>query len=340
MIKKLFFIVISAYFGLNPLYSEAQVAIPKSAIQRNRTPKVNSNEFFSIVEADTLALSPSSENQYYGKRFGNGLLMAVRLNTLPEDSLSIYGMSVSFYGGRTDDQVELSTARIKALLWNEKDTLTSILPGNSNRSSANNDITVTAEEIRPVFFAFTDTSILIPKDFWIGIRYENAIDTINAISPIFNQAPNPFETLFYRTIVIDTLTTDTLRQTNTQFWQNPDLIGGLSGYILYKIKKSNSGVITTIDNPSKEIPVDLNLFAYPNPFNPQTTIQITTRETGQARLEIYNITGQRLVQKHLFLVQDSATLFQWEAKGIPSGIYFAKLIQNNSVKTVKLTLMK
>jgi len=146
--------------------------------------------------------------------------------------------------------------------------------------------------------------------------------------------------LYYKRIEIDSLRTDTVRQNHNQFWKNPEMIGGLSGYIIYRKESKSTAVVTSLNELENEKPINLLLFAYPNPFNPLTNIQITTKETRQARFEIYSIEGQRLVQKFLFLERNTPYHFQWDAHAFSSGIYFAKLIQNNSVKTIKLTLLK
>lgn len=80
---------------------------------------------------------------------------------------------------------------------------------------------------------------------------------------------------------------------------------------------------------------------YPNPFNPTTTISFTVPAPGRATLKIINMLGQ-----------EGATLFDGEAQigifnvvhfdalGLASGIYFARLEQNGEVEMTKMTLMK
>jgi hypothetical protein len=342
MIKKSIYLVICIYLSFLPKITLGQLSLSTTSIQSNPIFKSTLKTIlFDEVNSDTLLFSTESENQFYGKRFGNGLLVATKLSNLAEDSVRIYTLTLSFYGGRTDEKVELSSARIKAMIWNENETAQTLRPSNSTRSSATTDIVVTAEEIRPVQFSFSDTSIIIPKNLWIGVSYESSVDTVHAISPIFNEAPNSLEMLFYRTTVVDSIRTDTMRHNHSQFWETPETVGGLSGYVVYKMESKSAAVITSLDEHEEtKKPNDLFLFAYPNPFNPQTTIQILAKETGSARIEIYSIKGQRLVQKSLFLERNSPYQFQWDAHAFSSGIYFAKLIQNNSVKTVKLTLLK
>ena len=74
---------------------------------------------------------------------------------------------------------------------------------------------------------------------------------------------------------------------------------------------------------------------FPNPFNPQTTIQYTLSEPARVELAVFNILGQHvitLVRDH----QDQGTYFAtWDAldrtgQRVVSGVYFYKLIVENN----------
>ena len=80
--------------------------------------------------------------------------------------------------------------------------------------------------------------------------------------------------------------------------------------------------------------------AYPNPFNPATTIQFSVQTHGNSSLRIYDITGQlieTLVDDFLELGNHSV---QWNASNFSSGIYFYKLTSGNQTITNKMVLMK
>jgi hypothetical protein len=85
---------------------------------------------------------------------------------------------------------------------------------------------------------------------------------------------------------------------------------------------------------------DFNLTSYPNPFNTATTISFDLPVSGNARLEVYNLIGQKiatLVDGRMNKGQHSVT---WDADHLPSGIYFARLkIPGNSV-TLRMMLLK
>jgi len=86
---------------------------------------------------------------------------------------------------------------------------------------------------------------------------------------------------------------------------------------------------------------------YPNPFNPTTTISfsLTTEDTENTELVIYNIKGQKVKQ----LVSDQLSAGQhsvvWNGrddngKSVSSGIYFYKMKAEDFEKTRKMILMK
>ncbi len=85
---------------------------------------------------------------------------------------------------------------------------------------------------------------------------------------------------------------------------------------------------------------------YPNPFNPETTIKFTTKDTEKnTELIIYNIKGQRvkiLVNKKLDVGYHSVVWNGKDSNGKPvsSGIYFYRLRTNGYDKTKRMLLLK
>jgi hypothetical protein len=80
--------------------------------------------------------------------------------------------------------------------------------------------------------------------------------------------------------------------------------------------------------------------AYPNPFNPSTTIEFRLSYDNEINLSIYDING-RLVETlvNTGLSKGSHSLI-WNAKDYPSGVYFANLSFNGKMKVQKLILLK
>ena len=83
--------------------------------------------------------------------------------------------------------------------------------------------------------------------------------------------------------------------------------------------------------------------AYPNPFNPVTTIQffIPIVETRHAvSVQIYDITGKLVGTLMDEELKPGHHTIQWNASGFSSGIYFVRLQSEDFSKSQKLILLK
>jgi len=79
---------------------------------------------------------------------------------------------------------------------------------------------------------------------------------------------------------------------------------------------------------------------YPNPFNPSTTIEFSIPAAEQVTLSIYDISG-KLVQTLINRQLSAGThITQWDAAGLPSGVYFYRLQTEHFTATKKLMLLK
>ena len=81
--------------------------------------------------------------------------------------------------------------------------------------------------------------------------------------------------------------------------------------------------------------------AYPNPFNPTTTIAYSLAKTSEVKLTVYNMIGQvvaRLVEGQ----KQAAGLYEisWDARAVPSGVYFYRLEAGEFTRTHKMMLLK
>jgi len=101
-------------------------------------------------------------------------------------------------------------------------------------------------------------------------------------------------------------------------------------------------------NPAEEeVPEQLTaLAAYPNPFNPETTISFSTTEgTENTELSIYNVKGQKvksLVNENLLGGEHSVIWkgFDDNGKQVSGGVYFLRLITGTETQTQKVVLLK
>lgn len=80
--------------------------------------------------------------------------------------------------------------------------------------------------------------------------------------------------------------------------------------------------------------------AYPNPFNPQTTIRFDLDRSMDYSLTVWDVAGrlvQTLDQGRLAAGRYS---FQWNADNLNSGVYLIRLKAGNRVQTSTVTLLK
>ena len=82
------------------------------------------------------------------------------------------------------------------------------------------------------------------------------------------------------------------------------------------------------------------LKAYPNPFNPQTTLEFQLEKTSMVRLEIFNVLGQRVDLLLNELRKPGLYRVRWLAKALPAGIYFARLQTHNNFSIRPIILLK
>lgn len=106
----------------------------------------------------------------------------------------------------------------------------------------------------------------------------------------------------------------------------------------------SSDLITDIkeEEPGKkERPKEFSLkSAYPNPFNPSTTIKYTLPEASRVTLSVYNMLGKRV--RVLVDKRQNAGEFtvKFTADQLSSGIYLYRLRADDFVKERKMTLVK
>ncbi len=103
------------------------------------------------------------------------------------------------------------------------------------------------------------------------------------------------------------------------------------------LENGNSVSNTEEDNSPQEFQLLQN---YPNPFNPSTTISFTVPQSTQAKLQVYNITGQLVATLVDEFVQTGRYSVKWDASKQASGIYFYTLSVGSEVFSKKMVLIK
>ena len=102
-----------------------------------------------------------------------------------------------------------------------------------------------------------------------------------------------------------------------------------------------------VANSLYEVSVDLPLAnrfslrdAYPNPFNPTTTMELSMPLAGDITVEVYNMLGQSVATLTSGYMEAGTHNLTWDAEKAASGMYFVKAQANGFTKTQKLMLLK
>lgn len=80
--------------------------------------------------------------------------------------------------------------------------------------------------------------------------------------------------------------------------------------------------------------------AYPNPFNPETSIRFDLPKSEHVNVTIYNIRGERIATLVDEVLPAGQKLLQWNGQGISSGIYYVRISYRGQSATQKLVLLK
>jgi len=116
------------------------------------------------------------------------------------------------------------------------------------------------------------------------------------------------------------------------------------GYVVGRfgrIYKTNNGGISGIDENNSGLPEDFSLHQnYPNPFNPSTKIEYQIANAGFVNLRVYDVLGnevETLINKEM---PTGSYEVEFDARNLPSGIYFYKLKAGSFVETKKMVLLR
>ena len=101
-------------------------------------------------------------------------------------------------------------------------------------------------------------------------------------------------------------------------------------------------VVNLAETPSEGMITEYSLgTAYPNPFNPTTSLTLAVPEAGNVSVQVYNIMGQVVATLASgYMEANTSTPLTWDASNVSSGMYFVKAEANGFVTTQKLLLMK
>ncbi|MDI6767625.1 MAG: T9SS type A sorting domain-containing protein, partial [Bacteroidota bacterium] len=107
-------------------------------------------------------------------------------------------------------------------------------------------------------------------------------------------------------------------------------------YTTIKYMQKPTGVISTT-----ELPKDFILHQnYPNPFNPITKIRFTIHESRFTTLKVYDVLGREVATLVDEVKQPGEYKVEWNAEGLPSGVYIYRLQSGTFFGVKNLILLR
>jgi hypothetical protein len=96
-----------------------------------------------------------------------------------------------------------------------------------------------------------------------------------------------------------------------------------------------------IDDGSEILPAMFDIKRiYPNPFNPQATVEFSLERRMGVNLAVYNLTGQLVAHLVTGVYEPGKHSIVWNASGLSSGTYLVRLSSGGYSKTIKATILK
>ena len=80
--------------------------------------------------------------------------------------------------------------------------------------------------------------------------------------------------------------------------------------------------------------------AYPNPFNPTTSVELAMPQDGFVSVKVYNLMGQLVATLFEGNVTANSYSYTWDAADVASGMYFLKAETAGNMDVQKIMLMK
>ena len=128
---------------------------------------------------------------------------------------------------------------------------------------------------------------------------------------------------------------------------------GLSGlhlqlYINPNVYNTNSNAdgsftftdITSVKGSDEALPIGYAVSNnFPNPFNPTTRIGVTLPQSGNVRIAVYNVLGQKVLEDIERHVNAGSSFIDLELNGLSNGFYIARIALNEKYTVTKKLML-
>lgn len=170
------------------------------------------------------------------------------------------------------------------------------------------------------------------------LAWETASETNNAGFDVQFRGAN--ETTYSSAGFVDGHGTTTEAQVYTH--RIEDLTPGVYSFRLHQIDFDGQSEYSQEVEATVEVPGAFVLSpVYPNPFNPEATVQFAVAESQTVRIELFNSIGQRVALLFDGMAEGGQTQrLRIDGSNLASGSYLVRLTGDNLVSTQRVTLLK
>jgi hypothetical protein len=112
------------------------------------------------------------------------------------------------------------------------------------------------------------------------------------------------------------------------------------------IRFKASGAASSVIDPGTQSPAIFRLSpAFPNPSGQDSKFKLDLQDSGLGKMEVYNLRGQKVMQKDLLDLERGAHILSWNGmdnngKLCSNGIYFIRVNLNGYSQTIKVVRIK
>ncbi len=123
---------------------------------------------------------------------------------------------------------------------------------------------------------------------------------------------------------------------------------GMDGFFQVHVLRVDDVVVTAVDRGRDDLPASAaiaSIDAYPNPFNPMTTIRCELPREQRITVSVVNLAGEQIGQLATGRHSAGTHTFTWDGRDrqgreLPSGTYLVRLETEEGVQAQKMTLVR
>ena len=120
--------------------------------------------------------------------------------------------------------------------------------------------------------------------------------------------------------------------------ENEEIFRSSGDFTIDEVLVTNSQEFIDV---AKELPVSFTLSnAYPNPFNPTTTLTLDIADQSFASVKVFNLRGEVVGVLMNDMVNAGSYTMTWDASNLSSGVYMIKAEANGQIASQKVMLVK